>query len=76
MITIVPQNGIFGKNLRLRREQKNLNLTEAAARLNISEEELSLIESGEQVEINSAVMDRMDALLGVYDPKMCTQDLS
>lgn len=76
MITIVPQNGIFGKNLRLRREQKNLSLTEAAARLNISEEELSLIESGEQVEINSAVMDRMDALLGVYDLKMCTQDLS
>lgn len=76
MITIVPQNGFFGKNLRLRREQKNLTLPEAAARLNISEEELSLIESGEQVEINSAVMDRMDALLGVYDPKMCTQDLS
>lgn len=76
MITIVPQNGIFGKNLRLRREQKNLSLTEAAARLNISEEELSLIESGEQVEINSAVMDQMNALLGVYDPKMCTQDLS
>lgn len=76
MITIVPQNGFFGRNLRLRREKKHLSLSEAAARLNISAEELGLIESGEQLEINSAVMDRMDALLGVYDPGMCTQDLS